>query len=264
MAEGTDDFVEGVARDEPPEERLLVAQDAYEGPLDLLLDLVRSRKVDISAISILQVIDSFFEWMSRARDMRLELAADWLVMMATLCFLKSKLLLPSARDDSTDRAQGMIEDLALRLRRTEAMRAVVEDLQRRPRLGIHWFAMGREPEPEGAAKRMEAKLHNLLVAYYREARHTVGRPPAPVRKPFQIFSVEEAIAYLRSIGIAPDVVSSLRDLLPPTPPGDRMLSRSRVASTYVASLEMAKRGEVYVQQDEDGVWVTVRGRGEAA
>lgn len=263
-----DDFEEGGTRvpsaEAPTEERILVAQDAYEGPLDLLLDLVRARKVDVSAISILQVIDSFFEWMARARDMRLELAADWLVMLATLCFLKSKLLVPTARDESTDRAQVMIEDLALRLRRTEAMRGVAEDLQRRPRLGVQWFAMGRDAEPEGAAKRLEANLHNLLVAYYREARHTLGRPPAPVRKPFQVYSVEEAVAHLRALGLPADVANSLRSILPAATGGDRMLARSRIASTYVACLELAKRGEMLVAQDEAGIWIDVRRRSGAA
>ncbi len=256
MAE-TDDFDGGTRRDDV--ESLIVTQDAYEGPLDLLLDLVRAKKVDITAISVLQVIDSFFGWMERARAMRLELAADWLVMMATLTFLKSRLLLPAARDDVTDRAQAMVEDLALRLRRTEAMRSVAEDLMRRARLGADWFAPGRDAEPEGAAKRLEANLHNLLLAYHREARHTVGRPPAPVRKPFLVVTVEEALAHLRGLGLPEDVARPLLDLLPPMQPSDPIQARSRIASTYVASLELAKRGEAMVEQAGEGV-VSVRGR----
>lgn len=241
---------------EPDAEVLLVSQDAYEGPLDLLVDLVRAKKVDIGAISILEVVDSFFAWMRQAREMRLELAADWLVMMATLAWLKSKLLLPAPKED-TEKARAVIEDLAVRLKRLDAIRSIVDALQQRPRLGHTWHEPGSLDDRSGPGKRLDATLHALLVAYKKDARHTVGKPPPPVRKPFLVMSVEEAIRYLSSLGDGEDWIPLLRNL-PPLKPVDAIHARSRIASTYVAALELAKRGRIDVRPSEDGNSISFR------
>lgn len=241
---------------EPDAETLLVSQDAYEGPLDLLVDLVRAKKVDIGAISILDVVDSFFAWMRQAREMRLELAADWLVMMATLAWLKSKLLIPAPKED-TEKARAVIEDLAIRLKRLDAIRSIVDALQQRPRLGHTWHAPGSLDERAGPGKRLDATLHALLVAYKKDARHTVGKPPPPVRKPFLVMSVEEAIRYLSSMEGGEDWRPLLGNL-PPLKPVDAIHARSRIASTYVAALELAKRGRLDIRPSEDGQSVSVR------
>lgn len=249
-----DDFEEDVR--EPDAETLLVAQDAYEGPLDLLVDLVRAKKVDIGAISILEVVDSFFAWMRQAREMRLELAADWLVMMATLAWLKSKLLLPAPKED-TDKARAVIEDLAIRLKRLDALRSIVDALQQRPRLGQTWHAPGSLDDRSGPGKRLDATLHALLVAYKKDARHTIGKPPPPVRKPFLVMSVEEAIKFLSTLeGF--DEWRPLLGSLPPLQPVDVIHARSRIASTYVAALELAKRGKLGIQSSADGNSVSIR------
>ena len=248
------DFEEDVR--DPDAETLLVAQDAYEGPLDLLVDLVRAKKVDIGAISILAVVDSFFAWMRQAREMRLELAADWLVMMATLAWLKSKRLLPAPNED-TERARAVIEDLAVRLKRLDALRSIVDALQQRPRLGQTWHAPGSLDDRAGPGKRLDATLHALLVAYKRDARHTVGKPPPPVRKPFLVVSVEEAIRFLSELE-GYDDWRPLLSTLPPVRPVDAIHARSRIAAAYVAALELAKRGRMGIQPSEDGNSISIR------
>ena len=242
----------------PPDDVLMVSQDAYEGPLDLLLDLVRAKKVDISAISILSVVDSFLSWMATARSMRLELAADWLVMMANLAFLKSRLLLPTPRDASTDKARAMVEDLAVQLRRREAIRALMESILQRPRIGVQWHAPGATLPPQREGKRLDGNLHALLVAYKREARLTVVPQAAPVRKPFHLMSVEDAISHVIDLGLDRDIAVSLYDLLPPATPTDPMHARSRIAATYVATLELAKRGKVVISQASPDDVIAVR------
>lgn len=231
---------------------LLVSQGAYEGPLDLLLDLVRARKVDVSAISILAVIDDFVAWMDRARSLRLELAADWLVMLATLAYIKSRQLVPQPRDAAPDKADSLLEDIAHRLRRQEAVRALVEALAQRPRLGVHWHAPGA---PEGRAReprRIESTLHSLLVAYRREARLSLAERPAPVRIPVDLLSVEQAVRHLRALDLPPGRPVPLLDALPPPAPGEKAVTgRSRIASTYVAALGLARAGRMRVSQSDE-------------
>lgn len=243
------------------EDVLLVSQGAYEGPLDLLLDLVRARKVDVTAISILAVVDDFFAWMDRAKSLRLELAADWLVMMATLAYIKSRFLVPLPRDAKPDRAQTLLEDLALRLRRQEAVRALAEALSHRPRLGANWHPPGRESVSGREHRRVESTLHALLVAYKREARHTLGQRPAPVRKPFEVLSVEQALQHLKTLDLLHDRATALLDAVPAAAKGEEAVTgRSRIASTYVAALGMAKAGRLAVAAAPDGIQVEITPR----
>jgi segregation and condensation protein A len=247
--------------DEGKDDVLLVSQGAYEGPLALLLDLVKSRKVDVTAISILAVVDDFFAWMDRAKFLRLELAADWLVMMATLAYIKSRYLLPVAKDAQPDRAQVMLEDIAVKLRRQEAVRNLVDALVHRPRLGTNWHAPGQEAVPGRENRRIESTLHALLTAYKREARHTVGLQPAPVRKPFDVLSVEQALQHLKGLELPRDRATPLLSAVPPGGRGEeRITGRSRIASTYVAALGMAKAGRISVEGSADGIQVELTPR----
>jgi len=231
------------------DESLVVNIDAFEGPLDLLLTLVRARKLDIEQVSVLAVVDQFIAWMRSAQSLRLELAGDWLVMMATLALLKSRLLLPASKDEKAV-ALAAVEDIAARLRRLDAIRAIGESLTARAKLGVDWFAPPPTDVGRGPGKRLEATLHAILSAYVREARYTLAPRAAPVRKPHVVLSVEDAIAHLAQSFIPCDRFTSILDLVPSTASVDAIHARSKIASTYVASLELAKRGRVEIEQQE--------------
>ncbi len=232
----------------PAEGELVVNLEGFEGPLDILLTLAREQKVDLRRISMVALVDQYLAFIANARKLRLEIAADYLVMAAWLAFLKSRLLLPepeTTEDQPT--AEEMAEALALQLRRLEAMQEAGLRLMARAQLGRDVFGRG---EPEGVPVVRKAiwdvKLYDLLKTYGDIHR----RSNAPVLhiKPMEFFSVEEAAERLgRMLGIAVDWQSLLSFL----PPGlqDAMKRRSAVASTFVASLHMVKEGALELQQN---------------
>ena len=152
-----------LASDEPA---LIVDVEGFEGPLDLLLMLARQQKVDLAKISILALADQYLAFIEEARKVRLELAADYLVMAAWLAFLKSRLLLPETGESTGPSAEDMAASLAFRLKRLEAFRAAAEQLVARPQLDRDIFARGA-PEPVTDVSRPEwtASLYDLLSAY---------------------------------------------------------------------------------------------------
>src|SRR3954467_15205088 len=155
-----------VGSDEPA---LVVDVEGFEGPLDLLLMLARQQKVDLAKISILALADQFLRFIEEARRLRLELAADYLVMAAWLAYLKSRLLLPDTNAPEGQSAEDMANALALRLRRLEAIRGVAERLLARPQLDRDVFARG-QPEPIAHIKTPQwtATLYDLLTAYSQQ------------------------------------------------------------------------------------------------
>src|SRR5467141_237791 len=158
------------ASDEPA---LIVDVEGFEGPLDLLLTLARQQKVDLAKISILALANQYLVFIEAARRLRLELAADYLVMAAWLAFLKSRMLLPDANAPEGQSAEDMANALALRLKRLEAIRDVAERLLGRAQLDRDVFSRG-QPEPIAHIKRPEwsATLYDLLSAYARQRQRT--------------------------------------------------------------------------------------------
>ena len=159
----TTDIVAERAEDEPA---LIVDVEGFEGPLDLLLTLARNQKVDLAKISILALADQYLSFIEAARKIRLELAADYLVMAAWLAYLKSKLLIPKQPDADGESGEEMAAVLQFRLKRLEAMRDAAARLVNRNRLGRDVFARGM-PEMVIVEKRNEysATLYDLLTAY---------------------------------------------------------------------------------------------------
>ena len=153
------------------EPAMIVDVEGFEGPLDLLLALARTQKVDLAKISILALADQYLQFIDAARKLRLELAADYLVMAAWLAYLKSRLLLPDSGPGEGPSAEEMALALAHRLRRLEAFRDVATRLMERPQLSRDVFARG-EPEPIDEIKQSEwtATLYDLLSAYASNAR----------------------------------------------------------------------------------------------
>src|SRR5467141_4023144 len=164
------EFAAERASDEPA---LVVDVEGFEGPLDLLLMLARQQKVDLAKISILALADQYLSFIEAARKLRLELAADYLVMAAWLAYLKSRLLLPDTHAPEGPSAEEMAIALALRLKRLEAIRDVAERLFGRAQLDRDVFRRG-QPEPIAHIKHPEwsATLYDLLSAYARQRQRT--------------------------------------------------------------------------------------------
>ncbi|MEM6666500.1 MAG: ScpA family protein [Pseudomonadota bacterium] len=237
---------------------LVVDVDGFEGPLDLLLTLARDQKVDLTRISVLALAEQYLRFIAEARAMRLEVAADYLVMAAWLAYLKSRLLIPDTPDDDEPSGEMMAEELAFRLKRLEAMRNAAKELFKRPQRGRDVFARGM-PEallPE-AQVRYQDTLYDLLLAYARERSKAQGQTLTLFRR--TAVSLEDARAMLRRF------VGDLADWAPldgfllaaGIEQEDR---RSALASGFSASLELAREGQVEIRQSKTFAPIMVRAR----
>jgi len=227
------------------EDELTLNLDGWEGPLDLLLNLARAQKVDLEQISILELVDQYIAYVGEARALKLELAADYLVMAAWLAYLKSCLLLP--KDPEADPSPEEVAwRLQMRLQRLDAMREAGARLMGRDRLGRDVFARGA---PEGLRlvrkSAWQATPFDLFAAYGMvKAR---AQPPMHVVHARQVMTLEEAIDRVgRMIGMAIEW-TALEEFLPATE--DPQLRRSALASSFVAALELARQGRLDVRQD---------------
>jgi len=226
---------------------LVLELDGYEGPIDLLLALAREQKVDLAKISILALADQYLDFIARQRRLRLEIAADYLVMAAWLAYLKSRLLLPQPTDDDEPSAAELAAVLEHRLRLLAAMQAAGARLMSRPRLGHDIFPRGM---PEGlvvvAVPVYELGLYELLRAYGEHRRRNTEVVLAI--EPSAFHSVEEALTRLSAfLGHLPDW-RELTNFLPEELRGELFL-RSALAATFAATLELARRGRVELRQD---------------
>ncbi|MEZ5753146.1 MAG: ScpA family protein [Paracoccaceae bacterium] len=243
------------------DEALIVDVDGFEGPLDLLLTLSRRQKVDLRRISVLQLSEQYLRFVEAARALRIELAADYLVMAAWLAYLKSRLLLPPDPADEGPSAEELAAHLAFQLERLEAMREAAARLMGRDRLGREFFARGA-PETQSIERRTQhtATLLELVQAYARIRTKDDFRPYAFDRT--DIFPLETALERLRGmIGHTPDWA----DLAGFLPPGWRAVGarrRSALASTFAASLELAKQGQIELRQSETFAPIRLRARSE--
>lgn len=226
-------------------ELLIVDVDGFEGPLDLLLTLARSQRVDLRGISIVRLVDQYLEFISALKGQDLDLAADYLVMASWLAYLKSRLLLPKPEKNADEPSgEEMAARLAFRLQRLQAMREAGGRLMARDRLGRDVFFRG---EPEGVrvvrTPQWSDSIFDLLKAYSDQRTRTLGVRMAVKRAP--VFAIDEARKRLeRMIGMAVDW--SRLDTFVPEAMED--LSRSALASTFSASLEMAKDGRLELRQ----------------
>lgn len=243
-------------------ETLTLRLEGFEGPLDLLLELARAQKVDIARISILALVDQYLEVIER-EEVRLELAADWLVMAAWLAWLKSRLLLPPEEVVGEEEdAEAQVARLTERLAALEAMRRAALWLGRRPWLGHDVFARGA-PEQFSTFDRsgVVADLPALLQAYVGARRRAMARRPyRPKHR--SLWTVQEAIARLQAmVGKLPSW-QVLSRFLPEG--GDPVERRAAVAATLIAGLEMARGGLVELRQEAAWGPIEVRGLGAAS
>jgi len=223
---------------------LTIDIDGWEGPLDLLLTLARNQKVDLRAISILELVDQYIAFMEHAREIRLELAADYLVMAAWLAYLKSALLLPR-NPEETPSPEELALRLQLRLERLNAMREAGARLVARDRLGRDVFLRAA---PEGLRVvrkgRYEAEIYDLIAAYGRISART--RPVMHVVALRDVMTLEEAIERVARLVGSRIEWSTIESFLPEDASGT--YRKSALASSFVAALELAKQGRVELRQ----------------
>ena len=263
-AEGFDTTLTSDRADSEP--AMIVDVEGFEGPLDLLLALARQQKVDLAKISILALADQYLIFVEEARKMRLELAADYLVMAAWLAYLKSRLLLPESAPGEGPSAEDMALALAYRLRRLEAFRDVATRLMGRPQLNRDVFARGA-PEPIDEIKQPEwtATLYDLLSAYATQrAKSALSRVRFKKRT---VWSLAEARAALeRLIGMSTDW--SRIDAFLISYVVEPALRATVMASSFASALELVREGIAEIHQKESFAPLYMRkrvgGNGSAA
>ncbi len=228
------------------EPNLFVDVDGFEGPLDVLLMLTRSQKVDITKISILALTEQYLEFVKEARRLRLELAADYLVMAAWLAYLKSRLLIPVQKDSDEPTGEELAAALAFRLQRLEAMRDASAKLMNRSRLGRDVFARGA-PETVSVEKRSQwtATLYDVLMSY------------ASQRQRQSVTSVHVKRREVWSLQDARDILVRLVGKVAAWTPIEHFLGAyledpqeraTAMASAFSASLELVREGVIDIQQ----------------
>ena len=225
---------------------LYLELDGWEGPLDLLLDLARRQKVDLRGISILALADQYIGYVERAAALRLELAADYLVMAAWLAYLKSLLLLPKEEQEEPS-ADELAMRLQLRLQRLGAMREAGARLMARDRLGRDVFARGA-PEGLRVERRnaWQCEWFDLVQAYGQVKARTA--PVVHMVRDRAVMTLDSALSRVAAmLGVALDWMA-LEEFLPPY--ADPQLRKSALASSFVAALELARQGKAELAQDE--------------
>jgi segregation and condensation protein A len=246
---------------EGEEPSLLVDIEGFAGPLDLLLALARTHKIDLSRLSMLALAEQYLAHIAEARRLRLELAADYLVMAAWLAYLKSRLLLPKeASSEAEPSGEELAAKLAFRLMRLEAMRNAMARLMTRKQLGVDVFARGM-PEGQRTIREREytAGIYDLLKAYADQRKRTVRHTPHVV-KARKVWSIKEARRQLerlvgRSSGEWVQLDLFLHQYLP-----SPELGRTAMASSFGATLEMAREGmvELYQAKPFDPIYIRRR------
>jgi len=229
------------------EPALVIDVAGFEGPLDLLLFLARNQKVDLHRISILALVEQYLDFIESARRIRLELAADYLVMAAWLAYLKSRLLIPQQAKDEGPSGEEMAATLAFRLKRLEAMREAAMRLINRNRLGRDVHARGApEHVPTRVDNAYEASLYDLLTAYASLRQRQATTQVTITRR--RVWSLADARAILtRMIGEIGDWTALNHFLLRYlTTPAERV---SAIASAFAASLELVREGRLEIRQE---------------
>ncbi len=230
-------------------EALIVDVEGFEGPLDLLLMLSRTQKVDLRKISVLQLAEQYLGFVNKAKDLRIELAADYLVMAAWLAYLKSRLLLPPDPTDEGPSADDLAAHLAFQLERLQAMREAAAQLMARDQRGRDFFVRGL-PEDVMRVRSVKwtATLLDLMQGYARIRTRDDFRPFVMDRH--NVFTMEQALDRMRGlIGYAGDW-TELVSYLPEGWEFDPQRRRSATAAHFAASLELVKAGQIEIRQGE--------------
>ncbi|MFY2824875.1 segregation and condensation protein A [Ruegeria sp. MALMAid1280] len=240
-------------------EALIVDVDGFEGPLDVLLTLSRTQKVDLRKISVLALAQQYLTFVEKARALRIELAADYLVMAAWLAFLKSRLLLPPDPDDEGPSGEELAAHLAFQLERLQAMRDSAARLMARDQLGRDFFKRGQgEDITRIRTVTYSATLLDLMQGYARIRTRDEFRPFVMDRD--AVFTMEQALERMRPlIGFA-GTWTDMETYLPDGWDADPVRRRSATAATFAASLELVKEGHMEIKQSETFAPIHLRKR----
>ncbi len=254
-----DSFVSGDVAERVAAETLIVDVDGFEGPLDLLLTLSRTQKVDLRKVSVLQLAVQYLAFVEKAKELRIELAADYLVMAAWLAFLKSRLLLPPDPTEEGPTGEELAAHLAFQLERLQAMRDVAARLMGRDRLGRERFVRGiTQDVTHRKVITYTATLLDLMQGYARIRTKDEFRPFVMDRE--AVLTMEQALDNLRGmIGFAGDW-TDLISYLPDGWSADPKKRRSATAATFAATLELAKEGRIELRQDDTFSKIEIRKR----
>tara|TARA_Y100001970_G_scaffold127091_1_gene157054 strand:- start:6272 stop:7042 length:771 start_codon:yes stop_codon:yes gene_type:complete len=229
--------------------RFNISLNSYEGPIDLLLDLARRQKVDLSEISILQLAEQYIVFINKYQDLNLEMAADYLVMAAWLTYLKSRLLLPKENKSDEHTPEELEEALKYQLQRLEAFQDVSKKIYSKPLIGRDVFYGGSS---EGLKVKYNisysSTLFDLLKAYSNIIRKEDKISHLTIAYS-ELFSVDEAIQRLKSIFGELNEWTNLLKIIPKFN-GKKVVNKSILSSNFVASLELAKNGFIDVKQNE--------------
>ncbi|WP_112321460.1 segregation and condensation protein A [Oceanibium sediminis] len=240
-------------------EALVVDVDGFEGPLDLLLTLSRTQKVDLRKVSVLALAEQYLRFVEEAKRLRIELAADYLVMAAWLAFLKSRLLLPPDPEDEGPSGEELAAHLAFQLERLEAMRRVAAQLMGRDQLRRDFFPRGEVQGVSHLKKvRYDATLLDLMQAYARVKTRDDFEPFHLKRGP--VYTMEQALERMRGLIGAATEWSTLERFLPEGWQVNPKKRRSALAATFAASLELAKLGKLELRQQETFAPIEMRAR----
>ena len=238
---------DGIAAEAPVEDGALYLElDGWEGPLDLLLDLARRQKVDLREISILALVEQYLDYIDKAEALKLELAADYLVMAAWLAYLKSAMLLPKEEQEDPSPEELALK-LQLRLQRLGAMRDAAARLMGGDRIGRDVFLRGA---PEGLAIVRKTQWHCdqfvLIEAYGRVKARTA--PAIHMVRERPVMTLDSALERVSNmLGVTLEWME-IRDFLPPH--AEPRLKRSALASSFVAALELARLGKAELAQED--------------
>lgn len=259
MNDATSDSFDGSVADRLAAEALIVDVDGFEGPLDLLLTLSRTQKVDLRKISVLDMARQYLTFVEKAKALRIELAADYLVMAAWLAFLKSRLLLPPDPTEEGPSGEDLAAHLAFQLERLQAMRDVAAKLMARDQLGRDFFARGITQQVERVRKvEYTATLLDLMQGYARIRTKDEFRPFVMDRD--AVFTMEQALERMQGlIGFA-GTWTAISSYMPEGWDADPVKWRSATASTFAASLELAKEGKVELRQSDTFAPIELRRR----
>ncbi len=236
---------------------LCVTLEGFSGPIDLLLQLARDNKMDLSGVSMLALAEQYLVYIAEVSKLRLDIAADYLVMAAWLAYLKSRLLLPETKSEEP-RGADMADALAYQLKRLEAMQDAGARLLALPQKGRDVFA-ARARGPEGHPQQIiwTLKLLDLLDGVVAPTRRR--KPPTMTLRPQSLYSLEEARRRVMLLLAALPGWRNINEFLPDELT-DLLFSRSAMASTFVAALELAKQGNIELQQHQNFGEIFLRAR----
>lgn len=240
-------------------ESLIVDVDGYEGPLDVLLTLARTQKVDLRKISVLELAHQYLGFVEKAKVLRIELAADYLVMAAWLAFLKSRLLLPPDPTEDGPSGEELAAHLAFQLERLAAMRTAAARLMAQDRLGRDFFARGQgEDVMRIRTVKYTATLLDLMQGYARIRTRDEFRPFVMDRE--SVFTMEQALERMRGLIGFSGSWADMASYLPEGWETDPVRRRSATASTLAAALQLAKEGVMEIRQSESFAPIQLRRR----